>query len=209
MGEITITVDSAAVEAALQVLGPASSLAIARALNKAAGNVQVSVLRTLSTEIGLPQRAFRGSVKVQRVTAAAVTESGATAKVTARGGDISLRHFQARQTRKGVTFKPGRKVKRRLLEGAFIATARGGSRQVFIRAQNAKNVRVDSAANVRRRKRVRPRGPDLPIAKITVPGVSSTLLDATIRRTLEEEGAVLLERRLVEEINFELSKVKR
>lgn len=224
MGDITIGVETAALEAVLDAVGPRKGAqVIVRAVNRTGRDVRVSIIRRLSAEIGRPQKEFRPQVRLRRARAAAVSRvaSGrqgviggrvkATATITSTGSDISLRHFGAKQTKKGITFKPGRKIKRRTIDGAFLARVpSGASEQVFIRATNARNVRVDNVAGRRRRKRVR-RGrgePDLPIAKITVPGVSSTMLEATIQRAVQEEASGILSRRLAGELRFELLKAQ-
>lgn len=220
MGDITIEVDTRALDEALEVLGPRrGSSAIAKAINLTATSVRAKMLKELAVQVGLTQRALGRSVKVQRVSAARLARvaSGregvvgqsvrATARVTAAGADIPLTAFSPRQTRQGVSFSPGRKARRRTVPGAFIARMRGGYTGVFIRSRTRRNVLAGDAQGVRRRRRVPGRGPsDLPISKVMAPGVSRAMFDAALQSALQSDATDTLAARLAEQINFQLLK---
>ncbi len=217
MGDITIELDLAPLEEAVRLLGvERSTPARARAVNKAAAPIRRDVLRRLSQETGLAQNVLGRGVEVRRAQVSAVrrtAQRGAigsvaavSATMTATGRDISVHRLRARQTRAGVSFKPGRKPTVRL-PSAFIAIVNGAP-GVFIRSDSFRAARVgEPRASNPRRRRVSKRGKDFPIARIVVPGVSRTLREATVQKAIQSEGRDILARRLLEEIRFELLKL--
>lgn len=93
-----------------------------------------SVIRTLAKQTGLPQKLIRKAVRVKRANFASLEY-----RLDIAGGEISLKYFGARETRKGVTARPF--GKRELFDGAFMkggrfpnrVTARGLNGHVFRR----------------------------------------------------------------------------
>lgn len=219
MAGITIRTETGALDAVLATLGGAArGRAVARAVNLTATSVRANVLREIARQVGLTQRALRRQVWVNRVGVAALARvtsgrqgvlgKGVTAKaeVGAIGRDITLAAFKPRQLRSGgVSFSPGRKARRQRVAGGFIQTMpEDRFAGVFIRATGAPNILAGSAEDVRRRRRVRGHGTDLPIAKVVSPGVSRAMLDATVQREIQREGERTLAKRLEEQIRFEL-----
>lgn len=221
MAGIQIEVDTSALEEVLQTLGSgAAARAIARAINRTATSVRKNVLRELSAQVGLPQRALRGRTRIQNVRQglAARLASGRegvvgrgvrmTASVTASGSDITAAAFGAKQTRRGVSFKPGRKAKRRSVPGAFLSKMPGRRREgVYLRATDTANVLVAEVEGVRRRRRVPGRASsdtDIPIAKLLLPGVSRTLFDESVQSSIQRDGEETLAKRLAESVEKEL-----
>lgn len=100
----------------LGVLGAEAPKAVNRALNRAGDMAQVQVVRTLAKQTGLPAKTIRKAVKVKRATWDDMTYTMRSA-----GGDVSLKYFKPRETRKGVSAAPF--GQRQLFEGSFI---RGG-----------------------------------------------------------------------------------
>lgn len=89
----------------------------ARALNHVGGVARTRVVRELAAQTGLPQKTIRKAVKVKRAT-----WSDLEFRLSASGGNVALKYFKARETRKGVTaFVRG---ERELFDGAFM---RGGT----------------------------------------------------------------------------------
>ncbi len=221
MTGIRIEVETGALEGALETIGSgATARAIARAINRTATSVRANVLRELSAQVGLTQRELRGRTRIQRVRQGLASRLGSgregvggrgvmmRATVTASGSDITATAFQAKQTRRGVSFKPGRKAKRRSVPGAFLATVPGRrAESVFLRATDSANVLVAEVEGVRRRRRVPGRSweqTDIPIAKLVLPGVSRTLFDEAVQASIAEQGTETLTKRLQESVEKEL-----
>lgn len=111
----------------LGALGHDGPKVITRALNRTGDMAKTRVVRELVKQTGLPQKTIRKAVKVKRAS-----WKDLEYRLTASGGDVSLKYFKARETRQGVTaFVRG---ERELFEGAFI---KGGS---FARGRVALNM---------------------------------------------------------------------
>ncbi|MBT2130109.1 phage tail protein [Aliiroseovarius lamellibrachiae] len=101
----------------LGALGQDGPKVINRALNRTGDMARTCVVRELAKQTGLPQKTIRKAVKVKRAS-----WQDLEYRLTSSGGDVSLKYFKARETRRGVTaFVRG---ERELFEGAFI---KGGS----------------------------------------------------------------------------------
>ncbi|KPU83611.1 hypothetical protein JI58_08320 [Marinosulfonomonas sp. PRT-SC04] len=101
----------------LGALGQDGPKVINRALNRTGDMARTQVVRALAKQTGLPQKTIRKAVKVKRSS-----WKDLEYRLTSSGGEVSLKYFKARETRRGVTaFVRG---ERELYEGAFI---KGGS----------------------------------------------------------------------------------
>lgn len=101
----------------LGALGEQAPKAINRALNRTGDMARTQVIRALAAQTGLPQRTIRAAIGVKRST-----WSDLSYVMGAVGGDVSLKYFSPRETRRGVTAAPfGR---RQTFDGTFM---RGGS----------------------------------------------------------------------------------
>lgn len=101
----------------LGALGQDGPKVINRALNRTGDMARTLVVRELAKQTGLPQKTIRKAVKVKRSS-----WSDLEYRLSASGGDVSLKYFKARETHAGVTaFVRGQ---RELYDGAFI---KGGS----------------------------------------------------------------------------------
>lgn len=121
----------------LGALGAEAPKAVNRALNRTGDMARTQVVRTLARQTGLPQKTIRKSVKVKRST-----WSDLNYTMSAAGGDVSLKYFKPRETRKGVSALV--RGQRELYESTFL---KGGSftrgrvvlnmgRHVFLRVGN-------------------------------------------------------------------------
>ena len=98
-------------------LGQDGPKAVNRALNRTGDMARTRVVRALAKQTGLPQKTIRKAVKVKWSS-----WQDLEYRLSSSGGDVSLKYFKARETRKGVTaFVRG---ERELFEGSFI---KGGS----------------------------------------------------------------------------------
>lgn len=109
----------------LWALGAEAPKAVNRALDRTGDMARTQVVHTLARQTGLPQKTIRKAVKVTRPTLGSHTGKGRDLSytMTAGGGNIDLRYFNTRETRKGVVAYLGAARGRKLFEGAFM---RGG-----------------------------------------------------------------------------------
>lgn len=116
VGEVDVR-DLRRFENMLGALGDDGPKVINRALNRTGDMARTQVVRTLAKQTGLPQKTIRKAVKVKRSSWDSLTYT-----LSASGGDVALKYFKPRETRKGVTaFVRG---KRALYESTFM---KGGS----------------------------------------------------------------------------------
>lgn len=113
--------------------GKAIRLIGSRALNRAGSQGRTKSSRALAKQTGLKLRTVRTAMVPLKASAASLEY-----RIKARGGDIALKHFDARETRKGVSAKPF--GKRKIFAGTFIKGGKFPSRvtlnmggQVFAR----------------------------------------------------------------------------
>lgn len=101
----------------LGALSSKAPVAVNRALNRTGDMARTQVVRTVAKETSLPQKMVRNIVRRD-----ASNEADLTYTIWGAGGDISLKYFKPRETRKGVSaFVRGR---RELYDSTFL---RGGS----------------------------------------------------------------------------------
>jgi hypothetical protein len=91
--------------------------ALRRAVNHTGDKAKTVVIRTLAEQTGLKQKVIRKAVKVKRAN-----YSSLEYVMTTRGGDISLKFFGARETRRGVSAAPF--GQRRVFPGTFMKGGR-------------------------------------------------------------------------------------
>lgn len=105
-------------------------LALQRGINHTGDKALTQVTRELARQTGLQYRVVKKALKVTKAGGGyisggqAVVSTGASLTYTIRsqGGDISLKYFKARETRKGVTAAPF--GKRKLFPGTFMKGGR-------------------------------------------------------------------------------------
>jgi hypothetical protein len=97
-------------------LGERAPMVLRRALNHTGDRAATQVVRALTKQTGLKHRVIVRAVHRERARDAALVY-----RLLARGGDVRLKYFAARETRKGVSAAPlGR---RQVFAGTFL---RGG-----------------------------------------------------------------------------------
>lgn len=97
----------------LRQLGNQAPLALQRALNHSGDKARTQVVRTVTKESGLRRDVIARAVKVTRPTRGQLVYV-----LDARGGDIRVKFFKPRETRKGVSAAPW--GKRQVFDGAFM-----------------------------------------------------------------------------------------
>lgn len=93
--------------------GDQKNNALRRAVNHTGDKAKTVVIRELAAQTGLKQKVIRKAVRVTRAN-----YSSLEYVMTTRGGDISLKFFGARETRKGVSAAPF--GQRRIFPGTFM-----------------------------------------------------------------------------------------
>lgn len=117
---LEIRIDPAGIERIANLLaaaGPKAPHAIRRAVNHTGDKARTRMVRTLTAQTGLKRRVIVKALKVRRANfqfAAYAIESA--------GGNIALKFFGARETRKGVSAAPW--GKRRIFVSTFIKGGR-------------------------------------------------------------------------------------
>jgi len=129
-------------------------LAVARAINHTMAKAKTQISREIRDKYALDAKTV--SQALNQIKADRLTMTG---KIVIRGKPISLYKFKARQTSKGVTVEVMR-GKRRLIPGVFLAQLKSGHTGVMFRGK------YGQGKLVRRRTRIKPNGPDLPITEI-------------------------------------------
>lgn len=99
------------VERHLKQLGPAASRAAVRALNRTVTAVNAEAAREIQKKRNLKIGTIKQKLRVQKAN-----RTRLSASITASGDKISMRHFGANQTRKGVTVKIGKGSRRIALQ---------------------------------------------------------------------------------------------
>lgn len=110
----------------LAAAGPKARHAQRRAINRAGDMARTQMIRALTAQTGLKRavivRALRVSRAVHGGALDGVGSGGLSYAIRSRGGDVSLKFFGARETRKGVSAAPF--GKRRVFASTFIKGGR-------------------------------------------------------------------------------------
>lgn len=101
--------------------GQQKNVLLQRAVNHTGDKAKTQVIRALTKQTGLKRKVIVKAIRVKRAFLGGSVGGSLDYVMSARGGDISLKYFAARETRKGVTAAPF--GKRKLIAGSFI---RGG-----------------------------------------------------------------------------------
>jgi len=96
----------------------------ARALNRAGDQGRTQSVQALTEQTGLTSRYIRRQYKTGRAN-----QGKLLYEVNAQGGDIALKHFDARETRRGVSANPF--GHRRVFKGTFVKGGRFPARTVL------------------------------------------------------------------------------
>lgn len=125
--------------------GKKAPKAFERAINRAGNSARSKMIKSLATQTGLKQKIVRKALKKKTAWSGGLGGAGARDAyvIQAGGGNISLKYFKARETRKGVTAAPWNK--RRLYGGSFIKAGRrpnrvdwGGGGHVYVRVGSSR-----------------------------------------------------------------------
>ncbi|MGY6709721.1 MAG: hypothetical protein ACXIVF_15485 [Rhizobiaceae bacterium] len=103
---------------AIRSLGDARFRSVgARVVNRTGDMARTQVRRTLPKQTGLPRKTIVKAVGVTRASSASMVYA-----MRAKGGDVSLKYFKARETRRGVSSAPF--GKRQVFAGTFMKGGR-------------------------------------------------------------------------------------
>lgn len=139
---ISLQIDTSGMQRAAAQLDASTAqinAAMRSTLGKMARWSRTQSLRQLSSRLAIQQKLLRPRLKAGKVKRSA---RGAQVALWYGLNPVALIHLGARQTRQGVRARGGRQV-----DGAFIAQARNGKRQVFKRKGRARlPIAVQAAA---------------------------------------------------------------
>ena len=123
----------------LAAAGKNTGPAVNRALNRAGDMAKTAMIRVLAPQTGLKPKVIRKALRSKRANAG----NGASYVIESRGGDVRLKFFSARETKKGVSAAPWNS--RQIFAGTFIKGGRfpnrvdlGKGGQVFKRSGSAR-----------------------------------------------------------------------
>lgn len=102
----------------LQAAGSGASPAVNRAVNRTGDMAKAAMIRVLVPQTGLKPSVVRKALRSKRATAS----FGGQYVIESKGGDIRLKFFTARETRKGVSAAP--RSARQTFAGTFIKGGR-------------------------------------------------------------------------------------
>ncbi|MGY6705911.1 hypothetical protein [Roseinatronobacter sp.] len=112
-------------EGAIRALGEGKARNVyRRAINEAGRDARVPTQRALAKQTGLKVKVTRKALVVTKASSRNLEY-----KLTGRGGNISLKYFGARETRKGVSAAPF--GQRRIFSGRFIKGGLFGNRKAL------------------------------------------------------------------------------
>lgn len=197
---IRVTANVTQVAEAVRVLGQRAPYAIVRGINRTAVGVRREMISILKRETVSKSSFLTRAIRIRPRASLFRLRT----RITGAGHDIPIIKLGARQLKGGGVSWHGRGKFPAHLPNAFIATLRGGNRQVLIRSRTSGSQQVNHL--ILRHRRVRPSGSDLPIAVVVTRGISQVLTRVIVLRALERRGDELFARYIVEELNRELSR---
>jgi hypothetical protein len=163
-------------------------LAIARAINHTMAKIKTMSSREIRNIYALDAKTVNEAlrhVKADRLTL--------TGKVIGKGKPIPLAKFKARQVKDGVTIEVKR-GKRKKIPGVFIVQTRSGHKGVMFRGT------YSGRTMQRRKNRIRPTGPDLPISEMRGVSIPKSLANDVVVRSLSKSINEMFPQRLTHEI---------
>lgn len=119
------TVDIARLANALKAVGTKGPGVIARAINRAGDQATTAMVRTLTTQTGLKRKVIVTALRKTKASG----KGDLAYTIASRGGDIRLKYFSPRETRRGVSANP--RGKRQLFAGSFLRAGRFPNRKTI------------------------------------------------------------------------------
>lgn len=129
----TIKVDTSDLTRLANMIGAAgqnAGPAINRAVNRAGDMAKTAMIRSLVPQTGLKYGIIKRALKTERATG----PSGGAYTISSRGGDIRLKFFSPRETRKGVSAAP--RSQRQIFAGSFMKGGRFPGRVTISKFNN-------------------------------------------------------------------------
>lgn len=163
------------------------NLAVARAINHTVAKVKTQVSREIRGIYDINAKYVSNALSVKKADRLTLT-----GMVKAKGRPIPLIAFKARQTATGVSVIgiKGRKI----IPGVFISSMPNGHKGVFVRGK------YSSGKIARRKKRVRPTGPDLPVTELKGVSLPKAMANKVILKNLSQGINTMFPQRLSHEL---------
>jgi hypothetical protein len=157
--------DLGALEAELRDMGAKAPAILSRSLNRAGTAGKTAMSRAVVSDIGLATKYVTREIKVDNATRAKPVFG-----VVVQGRRIPLFAFQARQTRKGVTYKIGKRSRGRVPVAFIRGVASAAQREQGISHLGVFIVKK-AKARQRSRRGMPPHSPQLPILELQGPSL--------------------------------------
>lgn len=163
------------------------NLAVARAINHTIAKAKTQVSREIRSIYDINAKYVSQALTITKADSLTLT-----GMVKAKGRPIPLIAFKARQTATGVSVigLKGRKI----IPGVFISTMPNGHKGVYIRGK------YSSGKLSRRKKRINPKGPDLPITELKGVSLPKAMANKIILTNLGKAINTMFPQRLAHEL---------
>ena len=184
-----VKADFREVERYMKNLGPAANRAATRALNRTITATKAEAAREIQKK-----RNLKIAVIKQKLHVLKANRNRLSALITASGKSIPIRHFDARQSRRGVSVKIRKAGKRTVLKKygnkSFIVPKLGGN--VFVRHPTQKMRKKPTRAAI--------------IKFPPAPGIASVFRQRQVEAAMQKTARTTWTKRFQHEIEFELKK---
>lgn len=189
--------DIANVQVALAGVKNGASRVLSRAINKTLDGVRTDSVNEIAKDITPKKSTIRGTFTVRKTSV-----TNLEGRTYSRGKPLGLIHYQARQTKKGVSVKVKRVGKRAVILGAFIAKGKGAT-NVFWRQYRGTRKKVRPGFQYG----ALPRGYRLPIERLTGPRIPDIMGNPKVIGLILSAANVRLDKNLSSQLDYELSKL--
>lgn len=189
---VTVNVKDAVAKITAE-FGPMSkdnrNLAVARAINWTIARSKTQLTREIRKVYDIPLKYINEQISLKKADRLTLT-----GMIKAKGRPLPLIAFRARQTQKGVSVitPKGRK----LIPGVFMSIMPTGKKGVFVRGN------YKSGDIARRKKRINPKGNDLPIMELKGVSIPKTLANKKIVENMTKSMEMLFPQRLNHELQY-------
>ena len=170
---------------------------LSRAINKTLDGVRTDSVNEIAKDITPTKTVIRNTFTVKKTNTANL--KGYTAS---KGEPLGLIHYQARQTKKGVSVKVKRQGTRAVILGAFIAKAKNATNVFWRQYRGPKKKTIPGFPYG-----ILPRPYRFPIQRLTGPRVPDIMGNPKIIGIILNLAGIRLDKNLANQIDFELSKL--
>lgn len=174
-----------------------------RAINKTLTGMRTDAVREIREDVTPKAKTIRKAISLDRPR-----KTTMTGYFIIRGSPLSLMHYKARQTKKGVTVHVKKKNPRKLLPHAFIAGGRGGAgKHVFQRYYVNPNKYPVKPFRPGFAYGALPKEYRLPVERLTGPSIPAIMAREPVMQAIEQKAHIRLKKNFEHEMSWKLSKL--